>query len=125
VYLEAGYARLVDDVETIDEANAAPGEARTRFVVTLVRGPVVHIARIDVTTRGVGTTVGEIRKRIGLQPGEVERPSRLESARAKLLSSGVARHVAVSTTSAPGGDVVHFELDSDDDVSPIDVASSE
>jgi hypothetical protein len=113
VYLEAGYARLDDDVEVEDHDDTGGGEIGTRLIVTLVRGRLVRVARVEVDAPDIALGAAEIRKRIDIRDGELERPSRLEAARAKLLASGVARHVDISTRAEGDRDVVKFELHSE------------
>jgi hypothetical protein len=115
VYREAGYARLDDNVEEEETDDSGSDEVGTRFIVTLVRGRLVRVARVEVDAPGIALGVREIRRRIDIRDGELERPSRLEAARAKLLASGVARKVDVSTRADGDGDVVRFELHSDAD----------
>jgi glutaredoxin len=109
LYYEAGYGELDDSID-FDRAGAANGEqVDVDARVKLVRGAVIHVARIEVD--GSIEAQAEARKLLTLRVGEVLRPSRLVAYKQLLVDRSIARDVAISTERAGAGTVVvHFEL---------------
>ncbi|MGZ3455950.1 MAG: POTRA domain-containing protein [Polyangiales bacterium] len=105
-YREAGYYEVEDDVDYVRKPSAAGMDVD--FVISIVRGPRVVIDRIVVDAEGVDESA--VRAKLGLAPGDVLRPSRLEAARKRLIAAGLATRVEISTErTEPGKVKVHFE----------------